>query len=439
MKRLQFARAGTVVNDGFIGPQGLITVDTDRWELRLHDNETPGGHRILNLEQLLEIFMSKDSEFGSVVFAEDGRGILTRIGDRQYALRKIIGYNGIHVTEAATGNVDNQDGEAADFYVGLNPDDLAALLLGLASGKLLYAGLSAGTADALTLTVPAGWKNDQGSIVAFKSHLAVNDSATMQITVGATPGGVLPLMTAGGSNKVSQLIKLGTVPLLMRIDRIDTGSDNSLIGDDDQILTGYRCIGFMTAKEIGIAPISGMTATNVQDALAELKVGLGGGGGGGNDSSFWTFANFNQSPTGATSAFREIPIAKGDRKLIRAVSAASSRHSGGSGGGNVVVAPPPITINGVSLGITQGAQVVIDVSFSGPGQDVFGMLHREMNQLWFCPFVDIGHHTASSKYRVSSKIDIGSIDDAATTVRVTPDSTRAFPAWSFSDIGVVVA
>lgn len=423
MKQLQLSRDSTIANDAFVGPPGLVTVDWDRWEFRLHDGETPGGHRILNLAQLLELFMSKDSEFGAVVFAESDRGVLTRIGDRQYALRLLKGYDGIHVTEASTGNVDNPNGEAADFWIGIDQAALATLLLGLASGKLLYAGLSTGTADALAITVPLGWKNDQGSIVAYKNHIDVHDAATMQVTVGATPGSVLPIFTTSGSNKISQLLKLNTVSFLMRINDTDTSGPDPV--------NAYRLVNMVTAKELGIAPISGMTSTNVQDALAELKAGLGGGGGGGggNDSSFWTFANFDQ---GASA----IPLIDGQRRLVKAVSAGAVVHSGGSSGGDTSRPGGPIILNGITLAPQQGGGSVTGAVYSGATKVVIGILHREGTQIWFCPFPDVNRHTAASKYRVSSKIDVGVVASGATSVSATSSGGQP-AAWTFSDLGIV--
>lgn len=45
-------RGDSVTEDARVMPAGVITVDTDRNEIRLHDGVTAGGHRILNISQL---------------------------------------------------------------------------------------------------------------------------------------------------------------------------------------------------------------------------------------------------------------------------------------------------------------------------------------------------------------------------------------------------
>ena len=46
---VQFRRGNTADNNNFTGKLGEITVDTDKWQLRVHDNVTPGGHTINNI------------------------------------------------------------------------------------------------------------------------------------------------------------------------------------------------------------------------------------------------------------------------------------------------------------------------------------------------------------------------------------------------------
>jgi len=55
MKQVQFPRNTTVVEDGVIGPEGQVRVDTTRKELRLHDGVTPGGIRIPNYELVQQL------------------------------------------------------------------------------------------------------------------------------------------------------------------------------------------------------------------------------------------------------------------------------------------------------------------------------------------------------------------------------------------------
>jgi len=46
---VQFRRGNTADNNNFTGKLGEITVDTDKWQLRVHDNVTVGGHTINNI------------------------------------------------------------------------------------------------------------------------------------------------------------------------------------------------------------------------------------------------------------------------------------------------------------------------------------------------------------------------------------------------------
>lgn len=50
----QFLRGTTAQNDAYTGPVGSFTIDTDLWELRIHDGVTAGGHRAARLDLLSE-------------------------------------------------------------------------------------------------------------------------------------------------------------------------------------------------------------------------------------------------------------------------------------------------------------------------------------------------------------------------------------------------
>lgn len=110
-KRVQFPRDTTQVNDQYIGPPGQVTVDYQRQELRLHDGRTPGGWRIPNIETLLRLFMGNDTELGSVDFADEARGFMTRTDDKTYALRVIEVLHGLTIL--------NEDGVAGNPTFGL--------------------------------------------------------------------------------------------------------------------------------------------------------------------------------------------------------------------------------------------------------------------------------------------------------------------------------
>lgn len=81
--------------DQYVGPQRQLTVDVTRQELRLQDGKTKGGWRFPNLRQLQQMFMTNKSEFGRTEFTADAKGILTRVSDRTYQVRQLLGLNGL--------------------------------------------------------------------------------------------------------------------------------------------------------------------------------------------------------------------------------------------------------------------------------------------------------------------------------------------------------
>lgn len=92
--------------DNYKGPPRQITVDVSRNELRLHDGKKRGGWRIPNLDQLRRLFLTRDSEFGSLQFADEQVGLLARVGKAAYQLRSLASGNGIRITngDGAGGN-----------------------------------------------------------------------------------------------------------------------------------------------------------------------------------------------------------------------------------------------------------------------------------------------------------------------------------------------
>lgn len=246
MKKLQHPRGNTASNDIYTGLESQLTVDTSRWELRLHDAETPGGHRILNLAQLIEIFMQLDSEFGGVSFAPDARGYLVRVGDRQYALREIVAGSGIVITEGkATGG---------NTTIAISPNFLDA---GIMAGKLPYA-LTTGTASALLADLPTGWPNDvNGAVAILKLHVAPANGATLKVDDYTARN----LLTARGSNKLATAMKINDIIMVVRV------------GDN------FHAIGVDIPANINIEAIVGLTALDIQAALAELLGKIPGTGG----------------------------------------------------------------------------------------------------------------------------------------------------------------
>lgn len=76
--------------DAYTGEERQLTVDTDNWDLRLHDGATPGGHIILSKDNSDLLYQAADPELDGISsFAPELRGFLTRVGAGQYRIRKI--------------------------------------------------------------------------------------------------------------------------------------------------------------------------------------------------------------------------------------------------------------------------------------------------------------------------------------------------------------
>lgn len=112
---VQQPRNSTKVEDQYIGPAGQLTVDSDRYELRLHDGRRKGGWRIPNITQLAQMFMTNKSEFGKTEFVDSGLGFLARVGNKAYQLRKFLMSDGLTISTA--------DGSTGDPTLAL-PDRL---------------------------------------------------------------------------------------------------------------------------------------------------------------------------------------------------------------------------------------------------------------------------------------------------------------------------
>lgn len=287
MKILLHPRGTTGQNDAYTGGESQITVDTERWEIRLHDDETPGGHRILNLAQLLLLFMSKDSEFGDVGFDEGDRGIMTRIGDRQWALREIVAGAGITVT--------NGLGTDGNFVISVGDG------LGGMAGSIPVA-LTTGTAAALAADLPTGWPESGGAIALLKFHVAPADGAVLSVD-GAT---ARALITADGTNDVNRVLGANNYGLIVRY-------------EDEFIL-----VGLSTPTGIGINPVTELDATNVQTAIEELTARLVAleGDGSANDNTVNNYYKF--AAGGSASESANVPLADGECVYVRMVGPSGS-------------------------------------------------------------------------------------------------------------------
>lgn len=173
-KRVQQPRSTTAENDQYIGMDGQVTVDSSRHELRLHDGRTAGGWRILNIKQMLALFLSKDSELGGIAFTDEATGVLTRIGVKQWVLRKFKSKNGM--------NVNPNDGLTGDFSVDL-PDRLTNILpAGTDFDTIVETGFYQTSVDANN--IPANLFNLTFGLVIV---VAYGSQSCVQIAIGASP------------------------------------------------------------------------------------------------------------------------------------------------------------------------------------------------------------------------------------------------------------
>ena len=404
MKTLQFVGDTTAKNDSFVGAERMLTVDKERWELRLHDNETPGGHRILNLEQLKLIFMQLTSEFGAVAFSPDARGFLVRVGNKQYALRKFLEGTGIGLT--------NPDGVDGDVTIGIDTDWLNSLAF--TASNIAYGGETGGVAGAFTLTLPDNWPDTNGSCAFFSFHVAPEDGATLSINNKTS----LPLLTPRGGSLLSQVAGIHTRALLIR-----NGG-------------GYYLIGLQPAVEVGISPIAGLAATNVQEALAALRASIAGIGPAPSTGVFYTFANHGQVPTRGPSISYLIPLASGQRRLVSMQTEIQGVSGGGgsSTGTSIGGIHTTFGINGVSVvpAVTGGTVGGFPSSLISTA---WGILSRNGDAIRFAQQALPFHWAADTKVFSGTDYNCGSVASGATTVAI---SIAGLPQIRFSDNGVAV-
>lgn len=75
------------IQDAYTGEPRQLTVDTDNYDLRLHDGTTPGGRLIPNRDNNDERYQAKSAELDGFSFAPAARGLISRIGPGVYRLR----------------------------------------------------------------------------------------------------------------------------------------------------------------------------------------------------------------------------------------------------------------------------------------------------------------------------------------------------------------
>lgn len=115
-KRVQIIGHDAETANGFIGEVREITVDTDNWELRLHDGTTPGGWKLLNRDQNDARYQARSVELdGLLGWEPNQRGIVTRLGPSYYSLRAIE-------VDSANLTIVNGNGYDGNPQIGLAPE-----------------------------------------------------------------------------------------------------------------------------------------------------------------------------------------------------------------------------------------------------------------------------------------------------------------------------
>lgn len=90
MSALQLLRHIFSTAKSFIGLEGELTADISNWNLRLHDNSTPGGHVFLNRDNSDVRYQARSTELdGLIGFEPQQRGYLVRLGPANYRLREL--------------------------------------------------------------------------------------------------------------------------------------------------------------------------------------------------------------------------------------------------------------------------------------------------------------------------------------------------------------
>jgi len=106
VKTEQLVGSGASSQNAFVGAPRQVTVDTDNWDLRVHDGSTPGGHRLVNRDNGDERWQPRSPELNGFSFAPESRGFLSRTGAGEYRIRRF------------TFNADNFQIEFPDGYEG---------------------------------------------------------------------------------------------------------------------------------------------------------------------------------------------------------------------------------------------------------------------------------------------------------------------------------
>lgn len=113
MKIVQEVGSTREEQDVYVGEDRQITIDTDNWDIRLHDGTTPGGHILQSRDNADARYQAKLAELdGFGGFAPELKGFWVRLAAGVMALR-IIAVNALNLT------ISNANGFSGDPTIGL--------------------------------------------------------------------------------------------------------------------------------------------------------------------------------------------------------------------------------------------------------------------------------------------------------------------------------
>lgn len=115
MKIVQEVGSTREEQDVYVGEARQITVDTDNWDIRLHDDVTPGGHILQSRDNADARYQAKLTELnGFGGFAPEAKGFWVRIAAGTQALRSLA-------VNVANLTIANPEGTAGNPTFSLAP------------------------------------------------------------------------------------------------------------------------------------------------------------------------------------------------------------------------------------------------------------------------------------------------------------------------------
>ena len=115
----QKLRGTTEENDSFLGPKGVITVDTEKSTIRVHDGKTPGGHIFLP-ESILKELMDAIVPVGTIIsngFQEIPAGYLPLFGSDAERTYNRFDYSRLFQRLISNDWITNASGDGATTFM----------------------------------------------------------------------------------------------------------------------------------------------------------------------------------------------------------------------------------------------------------------------------------------------------------------------------------